>query len=59
MTLTCPVDLDSLRLRREVQDMYARVAESPDGRITSIAGPPTRRACWVMTPRSSPPCRRR
>jgi hypothetical protein len=26
-----PVDLDSLRLRREVQDMYARVAESPDG----------------------------
>jgi arsenite methyltransferase len=31
MTLACPVDLDSLRLRREVQDMYSRVATSPDG----------------------------
>lgn len=31
MTLACPVDLDSLRLRREVQEMYARVASAPDG----------------------------
>jgi len=39
MTLTCPVDLDSLRLRREVQDMYARVAESPDGAYHFHRGP--------------------
>ena len=31
MTLACPIDLDSLRLRREVQEMYARVAAAPDG----------------------------
>jgi arsenite methyltransferase len=31
MALTCPVDLDSIRLRREVQDMYSRVAVAPDG----------------------------
>jgi len=39
MTLVCPVDLDSLRLRREVQDMYARVAESPDGAYHFHRGP--------------------
>jgi len=31
MTLVCPVDLDSMQLRREVQEMYSRVATSPDG----------------------------
>jgi SAM-dependent methyltransferase len=31
MALTCPVDLDSIRLRREVQNMYSRVAAAPDG----------------------------
>jgi SAM-dependent methyltransferase len=31
MTLVCPVDLDSIRLRREVQEMYSRVAIAPDG----------------------------
>lgn len=31
MTLACPVDLDSMRLRREGQDMYARVAAAPGG----------------------------
>jgi arsenite methyltransferase len=31
MTLVCPVDLDSLRLRHEVQEMYSRVATSPGG----------------------------
>jgi SAM-dependent methyltransferase len=31
MTLACPIDLDSLKLRREVQEMYSRVATSPDG----------------------------
>jgi arsenite methyltransferase len=39
MTLACPVDLDSLRLRREVQDMYARVAESPNGAYHFHRGP--------------------
>ena len=31
MALASPVDLDSLRLRREVQDMYARVASNLKG----------------------------
>jgi SAM-dependent methyltransferase len=31
MTLVCPVDLDSIRLRREVQEMYSRVAAAPGG----------------------------
>jgi SAM-dependent methyltransferase len=39
MTLACPVDLDSLRLRREVQDMYARVAATPDGEYHFHRGP--------------------
>jgi arsenite methyltransferase len=29
MTIACPVDLDSMRLRREVQSMYSRVAAAP------------------------------
>jgi SAM-dependent methyltransferase len=39
MTLACPVDLDSLRLRREVQDIYARVAAEPDGAYHFHRGP--------------------
>jgi SAM-dependent methyltransferase len=39
MTLACPVDLDSLRLRREVQEMYARVAAAPDGAYHFHRGP--------------------
>src|SRR5262245_1466845 len=31
MAVTCPVDLDTTRLRAEVQTMYARVATAPDG----------------------------
>jgi hypothetical protein len=31
MSLACPVDLDSLRLRREIEDLYSRVATSPVG----------------------------
>jgi arsenite methyltransferase len=30
-SLVCPVDLDTQRLRQEVRDMYARVAEDPSG----------------------------
>jgi arsenite methyltransferase len=39
MTLVCPVDLDSIRLRREVQEMYARVASAPDGSYHFHRGP--------------------
>ena len=39
MALTCPVDLDSVRLRREVQDMYSRVAVAPDGSFHFHRGP--------------------
>jgi arsenite methyltransferase len=39
MTLACPVDLDSARLRREVRDMYARVAAVPDGAYHFHRGP--------------------
>lgn len=31
MAITCPVDLDTIRLRNEVQSIYARVASAPDG----------------------------
>jgi arsenite methyltransferase len=39
MSLVCPVDLDSMKLRREVQDMYARVAAAPDGSFHFHRGP--------------------
>jgi SAM-dependent methyltransferase len=39
MTLVCPVDLDSIRLRREVQEMYSRVAGAPDGSYHFHRGP--------------------
>jgi len=39
MALACPVDLDSLKLRREVQEMYARVASTPDGSFHFHRGP--------------------
>lgn len=31
MAVSCPIDLDTVRLRNEVQAMYARVAAAPDG----------------------------
>src|SRR6186997_2357135 len=31
MAITCPVDLDTLRLRSEIQSIYARVAADPSG----------------------------
>ena len=39
MPLACPVDLDSVRLRREVRDMYSRVAVAPDGSFHFHRGP--------------------
>ncbi|OLE83469.1 MAG: methyltransferase type 11 [Acidobacteria bacterium 13_1_20CM_2_65_9] len=39
MSLVCPVDLDSIRLRHEVQEMYARVALAPDGSYHFHRGP--------------------
>ena len=31
LSVSCPVDLDTMRLRRDVAAMYARVATSPEG----------------------------
>jgi len=39
MSLVCPVDLDSIRLRHDVQEMYARVAATPDGTYHFHRGP--------------------
>jgi arsenite methyltransferase len=39
MSLTCPVDLDVLMLRREIGAMYARVATAPDGAFHFHRGP--------------------
>lgn len=39
MPLTCPVDLDTARLRSEVRSMYARVAAAPDGDFHFHRGP--------------------
>ena len=39
MSLTCPVDLDTVMLRREITTMYARVATAPDGEFHFHRGP--------------------
>ena len=39
MSLTCPVDLDMLMLRREISAIYARVATAPDGPFHFHRGP--------------------
>jgi SAM-dependent methyltransferase len=39
MSLTCPVDLDMLMLRREIAAMYARVATAPEGAFHFHRGP--------------------
>ena len=39
MSVNCPVDLDTMRLRREVAAMYARVATSPDDSFHFHRGP--------------------
>jgi SAM-dependent methyltransferase len=39
MPLTCPVDLDTARLRSEVRSMYSRVAAAPDGEFHFHRGP--------------------
>ena len=39
MSLSCPVDLDVLMLRREVTAMYASVAAAPDGAFHFHRGP--------------------
>jgi len=39
MPLSCPVGLDTARLRREVQAVYGRVATAPDGSFHFHRGP--------------------
>lgn len=39
MALTCPVDLDTMRLRQEIQSIYGRVAAAPDGDFHFHRGP--------------------
>jgi arsenite methyltransferase len=39
MSLTCPVDLDTVMLRREISAMYARVATAPEGAFHFHRGP--------------------
>jgi hypothetical protein len=39
MALACPVDLDTLTLRREIQSIYARVASDPSGDFHFHRGP--------------------
>jgi arsenite methyltransferase len=39
MALTCPVDLDTRRLREEIQNIYGRVASAPDGDFHFHRGP--------------------
>jgi SAM-dependent methyltransferase len=39
MAVTCPVDLDTLRLRQEIQSIYARVAQDPGGAFHFHRGP--------------------
>jgi len=39
MAITCPVDLDTTRLRQEIQSIYARVATDPTGAFHFHRGP--------------------
>jgi arsenite methyltransferase len=39
VAVTCPIDLDVVSLRAEVQTMYSRVATSPDGEFHFHRGP--------------------
>jgi SAM-dependent methyltransferase len=39
MAITCPLDLDTLKLRAEIQSIYARVAEDPSGDFHFHRGP--------------------
>jgi arsenite methyltransferase len=39
MAITCPVDLDTLKLRAEIQSIYARVAADPSGVFHFHRGP--------------------
>jgi arsenite methyltransferase len=39
MAITCPVDLDTLQLRREIQSIYGRVADDPGGSFHFHRGP--------------------
>src|SRR5712691_9966780 len=39
MAIACPVDLDTLKLRAEIQSIYARVAENPSGDFHFHRGP--------------------
>ena len=39
MAIACPVDLDTLKLRKEIQSIYARVAEDPSGDFHFHRGP--------------------
>ena len=39
MATSCPVDLDTMRLRAEISTIYARVADDPDGDFHVHRGP--------------------
>ena len=39
MALACPVNLDTLKLRAEIQSIYARVAQDPSGEFHFHRGP--------------------
>jgi arsenite methyltransferase len=39
MAVTCPIDLDTLKLRAEIQSIYARVAADPSGEFHFHRGP--------------------
>lgn len=39
MAITCPVDLDTLKLREEIQSIYSRVATDPSGAFHFHRGP--------------------
>jgi arsenite methyltransferase len=39
MAVVCPVDLDTFTLRKEIQSIYARVAEDPSGAFHFHRGP--------------------
>ena len=65
MATTCPVDLDTARLRREIREIYARVASDPSSEFHFHRGPayaaerlgydPTALACVAVVVRLGAP----
>jgi SAM-dependent methyltransferase len=52
MAVTCPVDLDTIRLRSDIRSVYSRVAEAPEGEFHFHRGAAYAEAALRYDPRA-------